>query len=231
VFQARKKELLDSAVACVQYVLVALAQQLVSDRDGDWLKSQLPSEARRKEVIRFISPIAVRTESRGDIANALFPRSRVHEFDSSCGSHAKVVAQNVGKGSSYNICAQAKALREGDTAHTLNDVETMVGVMLHEVAHSIHTEFEFGVTHGAGFEELNSFLVQFAKCAVLRAREGDRAQWRGVRSDWQEAVQEGGRRPFDVQKFAAQCASSARVRFCGVQVPMGSCTACKKKGD
>jgi hypothetical protein len=106
---------------------------------------------------------------------------------------------------------RSKPTTANDETHVLNSVESIVAVLLHEVARTVHgADHEAHAKHSSEFEELNTFLVQYVQCAMGRASEQEQRRWRGVRADWRDAVQRGRLR-FDIAAFRGMCSSHTRT--------------------
>jgi hypothetical protein len=101
---------------------------------------------------------------------------------------------------------QHKPTTANDETHVLNSVESIVAVLLHEIAHTVHGDHEAHAKHSSEFEEINTFLVQYAQCAMGRASELEQRRWRGVRANRRDAVQRGRIR-FDIAEFREMCSS------------------------
>lgn len=222
MFASRKKELLAAAVSCVQFVLLRLYQRLREQEKDRWWNcylAQVPSSKTRQEIEGFIR-VEARKQDSSDIVRRkrLFDPQDVGEFDEPPPS--VVVARNWMKGYKYFVCLQSKS------AMVLNEVEHVVAVLLHEVAHSIHHEFENNEVHGADFQVINSFLVRVAREELAMSSAQERATWRAPDSTkWYEQG-DLGRRDFLPAKFASACRGGSdqpNVNFCGMSVPIGTC--------
>jgi hypothetical protein len=222
LFAARKKELLAAAVSCVQFVLLRLYQRLREREKGRWWScylAQVPSSKTRQEIEGFIR-VAARKQDSSDIVRRkrLFDPQDVGEFDEPPPS--VVVARNYAKGYQYYVCLQSKS------AMVLNEIEHVVAVLLHEVAHSIHHEYERSEVHGADFQVINSFLVRVAREELATSSAQERAAWRAPDSTKWQLQGDLGRRDFLPAKFASACRGGSEqpnVSFCGLSVPIGTC--------
>lgn len=223
LFEDRVAQLCKASKNCVQYVLLRLFQQMrplaTHGQVNESLVARLTTLRQRysngvDEVLAFVLKDGVIASYADDATRraALFPGSGgLAEFDN---PDTKVVARNWAKGAmGYEVCLRSK------TELDLNEVEHVVAVLLHEVAHSIHTEYELGSSHGPDFEAINSFLVGFARCEVARAPQSEKQTWMApdrTHASW-------ALRPFDAEKFNAAC-KEKEVSFCGTNVSVGACS-------
>jgi hypothetical protein len=225
-FNEKKKQLLLSAVTCTQYVLKMIHGRLhefpTREKKQQWLvKSGMKSLERQCEVIAFFE----------QQADNLLQSHKVAELDRWCGDVKNVAAQNWGKGDSYKICVQVKPSKKDDMLHQLNSVESIVAVLLHEVAHTIHQEQEETISHSDGFHEINTFLVNFANCKLNQASPAIKKEWKGVQAgpfindkgEVQASQFSAQLVNFDPAKLAKLCQSPTPISFCGVKVPVGQC--------
>jgi hypothetical protein len=220
-FEKIKIAQLDAAVRCVQYVLVSLARAVKTPQF--FAGSELP-DTRQKELTSFLSLHETVLSDDASAGTALFPRDAVSIFDRWCGNDAKVVAQNWEKGYSYKVCAVAKPTQANDEKHVLNSVESIVAVLLHEVAHTVHGDHEAHANHSPAFERLNTFLMQYAQCVLRQASDQEQYRWRGfgpTHTAWRDAITQQPT-PFDISAFLRMC-SQGTIHFCGVKIPVGKC--------
>lgn len=232
-FEVKKRELLDAAVRCVQYVLVSLAREVEENkRESLFVAPRVLrglSDSRIRELVSFLYMDGAVLRNDESAGTALLARDAVDVFDRWCHKDAKVVAQNWEKGYRYKVCVQHKPTSANDETHVLNSVESIVAVLLHEIAHTVHGDHEAHAKHSSEFEEINTFLVQYAQCAMGRASEQEQRRWRGVRANWRDAVQRGRIR-FDIAAFREMCSSQTPVLFCGMRIPVGKCHGTCKGG-
>lgn len=243
-FRLAKARLLEASKACVQYLLMRLYQR------DERVQARLDelSKDTRDDVEAFLDDPALKGHSPKDLRAALFPgkgmlsdTSGLQEYDAPC---SKIVARNWNKGkgvlhkAGYEVCLQSKV------AHELNEVEMVVAVLLHEVAHTIHREHVGTKAHGPEFNRVNNFLVSFARCELQRASLTEKRRWRApdnTDSRWMQITNPAdsvnnmlrtrspGLRDFDVSKFSNACDQGGSEnpkdwpRFCGIKAPIGAC--------
>jgi hypothetical protein len=183
--------------------------------------------ALRKQIKGFFNmevlKIKASNKEKDQMRELVLPINDVSELHD---PSTKVVARNWMKGMlGYEVCAQWKC------GWKLNKVEHMVGVLLHEVVHSMHLEHESTAIHGVDFYMMNDFLVGFARCEISQASGAEQRKWDAWQGDLKCAV--SGKEnlacmPFDTDVFNTSCGGDASVRFCGLKVRIGSCsTKCK----
>ena len=253
-FRLAKARLLAASRSCVQYVLHQLYQGATGADDDPALRQRVQArlDALRPDVRRDVDAFVADPALKGltDAASrreALFPgagmlskTSGLNEFDA---TDSKIVARNWNKGkgilhkAGYEVCLQSK------TAHELNQVEMVVAVLLHEVAHTIHREQEYNDAHGPDFDAINNFLVGLARCELGRASPTEKRTWRSpdtTDSRWMaitdaDNLDGPGLREFDVGSFSAACTqggsknASDWPQFCGIKAPIGACGRCGRK--
>ena len=243
-FKLAKARLMKASKACVQYLLLRLYQR---DERVQARLDELPRDT-RADVEAFLNDPALKGYSPNDpsLRSALFPgkgmlsnTSGLQEYDDPC---SKIVARNWNKGkgvlhkAGYEVCLQSKR------AHELNEVEMVVAVLLHEVAHTIHREHVGTRAHGPEFNRVNNFLVGFARCELQRPSSlAEKQKWRApdnTDSRWMQITNAAdssgpGLRDFDVSKFSKACDQGGSdnpkdwPRFCGINAPIGACDRCK----
>lgn len=242
---SEKRELLRAACRVLQYVFYKIHRSEIDNRGSSYIdqvefcpnKGTTNSQkAETAELLRrdfgdlpaaltassSLSNLSSSSSAGGDeeaIKRHLFPgrSGSLHEYkrDERDASQARVVARNHGKGGCYEVCLDKDP---ADASKGLNDLEHVVSVLLHEVAHTIHCETK--EPHNSQFHAIYQFLVA-TTAKVLDAVPT---------ADAPPLVT--GSLTFDRSKFKHACdESSGSVTFCGTNVDLAHCNDdhCKKK--